>query len=70
MRITPLIFTVLATLMLTGGCNSQQDANPSDSKPPVPLHIEAPGVDVQIGGGEGVEVNAPGADVEVNNEKK
>ena len=70
MRITPLIFTVLATLMLTGGCNSQQDSSTSDSKPPVPLHIEAPGVDVQIGAGEGVEVDAPGADVEVNNEKK
>ena len=69
MRITPIIFTVFATLMLTG-CNSQQDSKTSDSKPPVPLHIAAPGVDVQIGGGEGVKVDAPGADVEVNNEKK
>ena len=62
MRMIPLI--------LTGGCNSQQDSSTSDSKPPVPLHIEAPGVDVQIGDGEGVKVDAPGADVEVDNEKK
>ena len=65
MRIFLLIFVVLIAL---GGCNAQQDAKPEDSEPPVPLHIEAPGVDVQIGGGEGVKVDAPGANVEVGKE--
>lgn len=67
MRILLLLFTGLTAL---AGCNSQQNANPEDSKPPVPLHIEAPGVDVQIGGGEGIKVDAPGADVEVGKEKE
>ncbi len=69
MRMIPLISTVVATLMLTG-CNSQQESKPSDSEPPVPLHIEAPGVDVEIGGGEGVQVEAPGADIDISKEKK
>ena len=67
MRILTLLFTVLTAL---AGCNSQQNANPEDSKPPVPLHIEAPGVDVQIGGGEGVKVDASGTVVEVGKEKE
>ena len=62
MRILPTLLTVL---MATAGCNSPQDTKPEDSEPPVPLHIEAPGVDVQIGGGDGVKVDAPGTDVEV-----
>ena len=66
MRIFPLLFAALIALT---GCNSQ-DSKPEDSKPPVPLHIEAPGVDVQIGGGEGVKVDAPGADVEVGKENE
>ena len=69
MRIIPLILTVVATLTLSG-CNAQQDTESSDSKPPVPLHIEAPGVDVEVGGGEGVQVNAPGTDVELRKEKE
>ena len=64
------IFTlIVAPLIALTGCNSQ-DSKPEDSKPPVQLHIEAPGVDVQIGGGEGVKVDAPGADVEVGKENE
>jgi hypothetical protein len=69
MRTIPLILTVVATLALSG-CNAQQDTESSDSKPPVPLHIEAPGIDVEVGGGEGVQVNAPGTDVELRKEKE
>jgi hypothetical protein len=67
MRTIPLTLAVLATLALSG-CNAQQDTQSSDSKPPVPLHIEAPDIDIEVGGGEGVKVNAPGTDVELKKE--
>lgn len=69
MRKIPLILAVVATLALSG-CNAQQDTESSDSQPPVPLHIEAPGVDVEVGGGEGVQVNAPSTDVELKKESE
>ncbi len=63
-----LTLAAIAALTLSA-CNAEQDTKESEN-PPVPLHIEAPGVDIEVGGGEGVKVNAPGTDVELKKENE
>jgi len=61
-----LTLAALAALTLSA-CSGEKETKKPEA-PPVNLKIEAPGVDVEVGGGEGVKVNAPGADVDVKKE--
>jgi hypothetical protein len=63
-------FLALSTLTLlaatTLGCAEHAATPPAAPAPPAgEVDINAPGVHVEVGGGKGVEVEAPGADVEV-----
>jgi hypothetical protein len=61
MKIESLVVMLLAAMF---GCAERPASPPVESRP-AEVDVEAPGVNVEVGGGKGVEVETPGTDVEI-----
>lgn len=62
MSVIKLLCAGLA-LFVIAGCNSKEAPKKQDDGG---LHINAPGVNVDIGGDKGLEIEAPGTNVKVD----
>ena len=62
MSVIKLLCAGLA-LFVIAGCNSKEAPKKQDDGG---LHINAPGVNVDIGGDKGLEIKAPGTNVKVD----
>jgi hypothetical protein len=62
---------LLLTSLLMFGCAPKPATPPADAtaEPAREIEFDAPGVKVEAGGGKGVEVEAPGVDVNVPKEE-
>ena len=58
-------FVLMLAAAVFGCAERTTTPPPAEPRPATGIDIEAPGVDVRVGGGRGVEVETPNTEVEV-----